>query len=412
MSLADRPILSAEPDSRVESPAVLPRWLWAIAGGVGLALAALGGVLTMLPFFLPIVFGVGGVIGAAYGLVAVTLGGALVMGSIKGWRQEPLRGFYSRRAWGVFLLASVAVAAVAMVLPGDLQNDALFAPFHFALILLPGLFLLSLMTLLAGPAAAISARRLTLAAAGGAASVLLAIPLEVFGLFLSGVVGVATVWLIPGGAVEVERLVSLLQGWSTRPPTDELEILSLLTSPVILLVLAILLGVITPLVEEFGKTLILGVMGIWIKPTTLVSFICGVACGLGFAWIEGVSNGALGLGERVGWLGGVGVRFFATAMHALTSGLLGVGWAYLWRGKWWGLLLSYSVAVVFHGLWNLNVVMSLGGVGLTVSSPVLGGLLAVLGVGFQLLLIAICLFSLVAIPLVLRRGEAGTAPRA
>ncbi len=406
MSVTDRPIPYAESELLAEHTADLPRWLWALAGFIAAGLVALGCVLLALPFFIPALFGSAGTISASYGLMAITLGSALLIGSVRGWRRAPARHFYSRWAWLYLILVSVAIAVLAVLLPSDVQNTPLFAPFHFALILLPGLLLLSLLALLSGRGSAVAGRRLSLAAAGGATSVTLAIPLELIGLAISGIVAVAVAMVIPGGVDEFERIIVLLEGWSLQPPTDELEILTLVASPIVLLGLAVLLGVIAPLVEEFGKTLVLGVMGIWVKPSVLVGFIWGVACGLGFAWLEGISNGALGLGDTTAWLGGVGVRVLATSMHALTGGILGVGWAYLWRGKRWALLLSYAVAVVFHGLWNLNVVMSLGGVGIAGLSPAVGGALAVLGVGFQLLLVAVCLSALVGIPLLLRRRDA------
>jgi hypothetical protein len=409
MSVADSPICPTDLEPPAEAPMQLPRWLWGIAVFVGVGLAGLGAALVALPFLLPVLFGAAGIIGASYGLIAGTLGVALVFAGSQGRRRAPVVRFYSRRAWLYFLLGSLGVALLAVLLPRELQHTPLFAPFHFFLILLPALLILSLLALLAGPRSAVAVRHLLLAAAGGAASVFLAIPLELVGLLLSGIVAIAVTWLIPGGTGEVERLITLLQSWSVQPPTDGLEVLGLLASPVVLLALALLLGVITPLVEEFVKTLVLGIMGIWMKPSTLVSFLLGVACGLGFAWLEGISNGALGLGETAGWLGGVAVRVFATAMHALTSGLLGIGWAYLWRGKGWVLLVSYIVAVVFHGLWNLNVIVSLGGMAMAVSSPAVGGLLTLLAVGFQIVLIGLCLSALIAIPLVWRRRAAARA---
>jgi hypothetical protein len=125
---------------------------------------------------------------------------------------------------------------------------------------------------------------------------------------------------------------------------------------------------------------------------------------LGFAWFEGISNGALALGESVGWAGSVGVRFFATAMHALTSAVIGLGWAAYWRGRRWALLGAYALAVLFHGAWNLNVILSLAGAGLG-DAPPLGTVLAVVGMGVQGGLILVALGALFGIPAVLRRRE-------
>jgi len=57
---------------------------------------------------------------------------------------------------------------------------------------------------------------------------------------------------------------------------------------------------------------------------------------------------------------------------------------------------------VYHGLWNFNVVLALGGAGVTSQIPVLGGGLLVLGgvlaVGMMILTIGI----LIALPLWIR----------
>ena len=143
--------------------------------------------------------------------------------------------------------------------------------------------------------------------------------------------------------------------------------MALLASPMVIITLVFTLAVVTPLVEEFGKALIVGVMGIWVRPSALTTFVWGTACGLGFAWLEGISNGAIGLGGAAVWLGGVGLRFFSTAMHCMTSGLIGLGWGWSWGGRRWALPLAYGVAVFFHALWNLAVIVGLGGLGLTAS---------------------------------------------
>lgn len=384
----------------------LPPWLWAVAGLVSIGLVGLGSLFVLLPILFPGSFAAAAVVTVGYGLIALTLGCALLVAAARGWRRLPDRRYYSRWGWLAFLLGSVAVGVAGVLLPATFQNRPIFAPFHSALILLPGLLLFSLVVLVAGPQWAVSLRQIVLSVVGGAGSIILAIPLEIVGVVLSGVVGVVAVSALSGDTAEAERLVVLLQQWAQRPPTDETEILGVLASPIVLLTLALTLGVVTPLAEEFGKTLVIGVMGFWIKPAMLTGFIWGMACGLGFAWFEGVSNGALGLGGAVVWLGSVGVRFLATAMHALTSGVLGLGWARFWQGRRGSLPVAYAVAVIFHGLWNLNIILSLGGVGLAASSPVAGGLIVVVGGVIQVVLILLSLSALFAIPWLLQRRAA------
>lgn len=409
VSLLADSVASPPLDPLLQQASHLPRWLWAVAGLMGACLIVLAPVILSLPLLFPLFFAEAAVVIGGYGLISMTLGVVLIIAGFQGWRKTPARRFYGRWVWLISLVASLVVAGIALLVPAELQTSLVFAPFHFALILFPALFLISIVTLLSGTAAAVVLRHLTLTVAGGAATIFLALPLELMGLFVSVVISAIVMAVVPGGAAEIERLMALLQRWSEQMPTDETEILALLASPVVLFVLALLLAVITPLVEEFGKTLVLGAIGAWTKPSVQTGFVLGVACGLGFAWLEGISNGALGLGGSLGWLGSVGARFFATAMHALTSGLLGIGWAYLWRRKWWALLLMYVLAVIFHGLWNLNVVLSIGGMGTVVSSPAIGGAIAFLGVGIQLLLVVISLTGLLVIPLVLRHRGRGPA---
>lgn len=366
-------------------------------------MTGLGLVFLVLPFLFPSPLEVIGVVTAGYGLLAAVLGVSLGIAGLRGWRQRPSRRFYPKRGWLVLALSLGAVGAASLLIPPEAHTRPLFAPLYVALIVLPGLWLLSLVSLATGRDLAMTRRRVVLAVAGGASSIPLVLPVEMVGLVVSGALGMSIAMLFPGGLTEVERLMSLLQRWSQRPPSDEAELLALLGSPVVILTLVLLLGVVTPLVEEFGKTLMIGVMGHWVRPSVATSFVWGVACGLGFAWFEGISNGAMGLGGSAMWLGSAGVRFLATAMHGLTSGLLGLGWGWGRRGRWWALPVAYGAAVVFHGLWNLNVILSLGGIGLALSSPAAGGVMTMVGALVQLALILASFVGLLGLPLWLRR---------
>ena len=360
-------------------------------------------MLAAMPFVFPAALDGFGVIVAGYGLIAVTLGISLITAGRQGRFARPPRWFYPKWGGAPFLLAGIVVGAVGVLLPSGSHAHPLFAVFHFALILLPGLFLLSLVMVAAGKASAISLRRLVVMVAGGASSVFVAMPVELIGLVLSVGAGVVVTLLLPGGASQIESLTALLQRWSERPPDDPAEIVALLSSPLVLITLTLLLAVITPLIEELGKTLVMGLMGIWVKPSLLVAFIWGVACGLGFAWLEGVSNGAMGLGDVAGWLGSVGVRFLATAMHCATSGLVGLGWGAYWRGRRWALPLSYAGAVAVHGFWNFNVIMGVAGLSLAVSRPAAGALLVLAGVLFEGFLILLSFSFLIGLPRFLRK---------
>lgn len=379
-----------------------PRWLWLVAGLIGAGIVALGVLMVAMPFILVQFFAAGGVVTVGYGLVLMAIGANLILASIRGWRRRPARRVGGTWSWLIFLGLALVAGVVGAMLPAELQSRPIFGPFHAALIIFPALFLFVLLTRAAGRSSAPTLRQIALSLTGGASSILLAMPVEILGLVLSGFLVVLAAALFPNGEREVNRLMMLAQQWAVNPPTDVDQILSVLGSPLVVATMALTLAVITPIIEELVKTLMVGVMGIWLKPGPLGAFIWGAACGLGFAFLEGVSNGAMGLGGSVAWLGGGGVRFLATAMHLLTSGLVGLGWGWAWRGHWWALPLCYLGAVVYHGLWNFNIVMALGGLGVASSQPGLGIGLVGAAVIIQVILVLMTFMVLGLIPLALR----------
>ena len=383
----------------------IPQWVWALGGLAGLGFIALGGLLVLLPLTMPAAFEGVVVAVAGYGLISLTVGLCLCGVGLRGWQKGSARRFYSKWAWGVFLVLGLIIGVIGVSFPAERQSGFLFAPIHFALITLPGLVLFSFVSLLAGSDGAISVRRMLLAVIGGASSIMLALPVEFIGMMLSSLVGVAFTVLTPGGEAEIERMMQLMMRWVETPPSDESEIMGLLASPLVLITLALTLAVITPMVEEFGKTLVMGFLGIWSRPSLLPSFLMGAACGLGFAWFEGVGSGALGLGTSPAWGISMSMRFLATAMHALTSGMVGLGWGWFWRRRRWALPLCYALSVLIHGVWNLNVVLSLAGAALSATSEVVGRVIIIAGVSVQVALTGMVLVALVSIPLVLRRRE-------
>ena len=349
------------------------------------------------------------VISIGVSLIALFLGIGLMWAGLTGLKQLPSPKFYPR--WGglIFLLLPIILILVAVFVPGEWQNRALFAPVHLGVAVMPAFFLLSLLTWAAGHERTLSLRELIATASGGALSVLLAMPVEGVGFVLSAAIAVAVAIVIPGGSAEVQRLIALFEQWAVSAPPNTEQALADLTSPITLVTLALTLAVVTPLIEEFGKTLVMSVMGIWKRPGLTHSFLWGAACGLGFAVVEGVTNGAGGLGEVGSWVGGMGSRALATTMHMLASGIIGLGWGYWWRKRRWMLPFAYVAAVAFHGLWNFNVVVILSGVGLGMQNALLGFVLSALGIGVQVLLALFAPVALIAIPLLLHRYERKTS---
>ncbi len=381
-------------------------WLFVAFIGCGLTLAAL--LMIVLAFVLPdAVLGSYAAVLVGFGLIAVMLGIGLLVAGLGGWRAKKSAPITSRWGWLILLLIVLVLGGLALMMPVELQSTPIFAPFHFGMIVLPAFVGLLLIIRLSGTHFALTFRQVAVTITGGASSVLLALPLEIMGFVFVTALVFAAASIFPAGQVEVSRLFSLFQLWVEIPPSDIETILSIVTSPVALVAIVLILSFLTPLIEEFVKTLVMGVMGIWMRPELGKAFIWGLACGLGFAMVEGITNGAIGLGGAGLWLGGIFARLLATMMHALTSGLLGLGWGSLWEKKWWRLPLVYAAAVTFHGLWNFSVLLFVIG-GIVSSSQIwLGSAMTLLGGGMLLFVILLATVALIVIPLFLkRRGNA------
>ncbi len=382
------------------------RTLWLLTAILGI----LGSLLSLTGMFMALIVpfpggDVPGTVMTSIGMAGLLWGIGLVWAGISGWKQKPSPRMYSKWVWIVLLGITIGLFGIGFAIPSSAHGNPLFAILHLGLILCPALLLMFWLTTAAGNEAAPTARQTLVTTVGGVMSIALALPIELIGLFITSIGVTMVTTFLPGGEAEVNQLLSYLQQWQQMPTSDMEALISFIGSPVVLVTLAITLSIITPLVEEFGKTLVMGVMGVWKRPGLRQSFIWGAMCGLGFAIMEGVANGALGLGDVTGWLGGVGSRLFATAMHALTSGMLGLGWGLFWRKRWWALPLTYIGAVIFHGLWNLNVVLLIGGMSIGEAVSPAGYALSVFGIGVELILILLTPLGLFGIPLWLRKRE-------
>lgn len=381
-----------------------PASLWivaAIAGGLATGVSLLLILLTLIlpkesDSPVPVIL-------VSVGVIALTLGIGLLSAGLSGMRHLSSPTCYTKWGWLVFLALTVGLILVTLPVPGDWQKRPLFAPIHLGMAAMPAFLLLSLATLAAGRQRTLSLREFIVTASGGAMTTLLALPVEIIGFVISAIIVIIAALVIPGGAAEVEHLSTVLEQWAVTPPAQAEEVLTTIATPVALATLALTLAVIAPLIEELGKTLVMGVMGIWKRPGLTRAFLWGAACGLGFAIVEGVSNGAGGLGEVAGWLGGMGARALATSMHMLTSGVIGLGWGFFWRKRRWALPLAYVGAVTFHGLWNFNIIAIIGGIGVGLQASPLGFAVAVAGVGMASILVLFAPLALIIIPLLLRR---------
>ncbi len=387
---------------------------WGLVGAIIAGIALLGGLGgLLLSLFLPHFVGPEQEMLATLVAVGSLLGGAfaaawLVVG-LRVWRGEPGLAFpTTKRSWGILLGLWLLLATLGLLLPARLHLTMPFALIHLAMILLPALLLLIFAGLAAGRDSLPSFTQLVTALSGGAAATLPAFLLEMIGLLLVVVLVSSIAAFFPGGQAELVKLQSLLQRW-VQPqavPLLESELLALLSSPLILVILLLILTLATPLIEECAKVWVVVVLG-WRRQLSIAeAFLLGAASGLGFAILEGALNSIMGLGARWEWAVAVGMRLPATAMHALASGLSGLGWGYFWQRRHrWLLPLTYLSALLIHGLWNFSTVgLVASSAWLTQGTLVLpGSLISLFSGGLLLLLIVLAPLGLFGIPLWLRK---------
>lgn len=384
----------------------LPQVLWSITIITGAAIIAgsiLGAALILI--LSPAAEDVLAMILTSLSFIGLLLGLGILWAGWSGRQGLPAPTVYARWGWAVCLVLIAILAGIAMLTPADWHQRLIFTPLHLGLAALPALLLLSLMALTTGRHRALTFRELIATMSGGAASVVMALPLEMIGFVISLIVVVLIALVLPGGVEEINRMSALAKQWTLMPPTDIEQIAEAIASPLVLIMLFLVFVIVAPVVEEIGKTLVMGVMGFWRRPGLTQTFLWGAACGLGFAIVESVTNGASGLGERWSWLGGMGARALAAAMHMLTSGIVGLGWGFFWRKRRWLLPLAYGTAILFHALWNLNAVISIGGTAIgTITSPI-GFIFAALGTGLMIILALCAPLALIGIPVLLRAYE-------
>lgn len=384
-----------------------PQALWIITIVTGAAISA-GSLLGAVIIFIvsQTASDIPAMILTSLSIVGFLLGLGLLWTGWSGLQDLPAPQVYARRAWAICLLLILILVGVAIVVPAEWHQHPIFAPLHLGLAALPPLFLLTLITLTAGRYRAITFRELIVALSSGAFSILMALPVEIIGFVISAVVVVLVAILLPGGTAEIDRMGALVEEWRRMPSTNMEQIFEAIASPIVLVLLFLVFVVIAPVVEEIGKTLVMGVMGLQHRPDLTQAFVWGAACGLGFAIVESVTNGASGLGELWGWLGGMGTRALAAAMHMLASGIIGLGWGFYWRKRRWALPLAYGVAIFLHGLWNFNAIVSVSGTAIGTATSPLGFIIAALGTGLLIILALFTPLALLGIPVLLRAYEA------
>jgi len=336
----------------------LRRVLWLIVGlaGVGAILAALlsGSVMLVLSLSAPLaedfaIVLLGGSIVAA----GVGLGCVLIMIGWSGWCQQPSRLFYPRIQWPVWvaLVGLLVLGSVLARVSG--AAELLLVPIHVLMMSAPALIVLSLVArwLQHG----VSSWREVGAAltSGGVIG-------TGFSLIAEGISTLVILFvfiLLLSQTSRGAEWLSALQLKITDPAwlSDPDQLVTLLASPMVVLLVAFVVAVPVPIIEEAFKTIGMGILGRFYRPEPVRGFLWGVASGAGFALVENLLNGAVSTGSDWGQV--ALARSAATIMHCFASGIVGWGWAKLWTDRRPLILLgTYLAAVMIHSLWNVVAV--------------------------------------------------------
>lgn len=198
----------------------------------------------------------------------------------------------------------------------------------------------------------------------------------------------------PGRLGELQAMLEKFKNIGTQEEIFSL-LAPVLTNPLALIGGLFFLGVVTPLVEETAKSL-----PVWLSWGSLDSpaqgFALGALSGAGFGLMEGLLISST---PGTSWGATLAVRAASSAMHIITSGLVGWGIGIAAAQKRaLPALARYLLAVFIHGIWNACVVLLVFAGGLTLASGTTinigAGVMAVLGLGMLSLLILAAPFAL------------------
>jgi len=376
----------------------LPHPLWWIILFTGLAAALVLLLLGSLMLLLPIDDGVQAEIQMRQGIGMIGLGIGLVgLATGMGWRLargRPSTPFYPRRTWPLLLAFLVTVAAGSVLSLTSSPPLYLAVLGTAAMILLPALALSAMGRVMGkreGTWEDVLGSLIAGASLGAGAAAAVEVGLATLAILLF--VGYA---LLSGPPVDPGSLMERMQqpGFLRDP-----QVIANLMKPPVLLLSLLVFAVIVPLVEETAKTLGVGLLGRWLRPSPARAFLLGIASGAGFALAENVLNVSLFEGSL--WLGAVASRLLATLMHCATGGLMGWGWGELWSArKPVHMAMAYLGAVSIHGLWNgLVMIAAMSSIALTGTEAPIRTLVlsAAVGIsGLVLLLVAVlCVVGMV-----------------
>jgi len=179
----------------------------------------------------------------------------------------------------------------------------------------------------------------------------------IFALVMEILILIPTVLAFGIGALTSEngrQLLEMLSDPVTAPVTMlQQGFNDILLEPWFILIVLSYFSILVPMIEEALKTMVVWPV-LFRRVSSAQALMGGIIGGSGYALFEAIflaQDGASWLPVMVGRAG-------ATMMHAFTTGIASWGLAEGFvQKRWVRALLSYLIAISFHGLWNASAVI-------------------------------------------------------
>lgn len=344
--------------------------------------------------------------------LGLTFGIALAIQLLRSWKGKEEIPFPSIRIWMLSLAWIVVVGAGTAANLVPLLQIALLPPLHILAMSLPAFIMLAVVRQQMRGVKFSWRESIASLTGGGPLATGASLVVELILLLIVGLIAGVFLLQTPDLLEQIRELAQTLQETGQELPMG--EVAEILLRPSIVISTIALTSIPVPIIEEFLKTLVIGIAARWTQPRPPRAFLWGVASGAGFALVENLLNGGM-MGVE-GWTTLALSRFAATTLHCATGGIMGWAWGQFWTQKRrLRLPLAYLLAVIVHGVWNalatgasllgLRVIVNEGdGIGTLLTS---GAVLLLAGTLFTL-----TIFFLVLLPVSgrwLASREAGEA---
>ncbi len=285
---------------------------------------------------------------AALAVIGLSFGFGLISIGRNSLRGIPSATFHPPSPWrfvSLFVLCLIAGQLMLFFLPTARFTSWAFPPLHILAAASPALAVLAFV---GRRTRAASRRTVGLELSYGALLAPMgALAAELIVILVVVIAVAVVVVLTPGG---IETLVDLSN--SLQDPSwieDPVNLAEMVLSPAALTIIVVVFVILAPLIEEFLKGLGVLLLGYRLRGQA-EALLWGVACGAGFAIGESFFNGSIAL---EGWGAVMVMRWGASLMHCIASGMMGLGWhGALVDRRPWRLLAAFGASTGIHALWN------------------------------------------------------------